>query len=136
MLIKTFRIHWEVLILKGAFIRWWYVSKFSKCQCNYKYISHRTRLFIYCYQSVYTINIKKNSEETSLRVNFQNEGHKNIGIHFCDGTIFLFSGKFLTRYQNCSDLYFPKDEIFVNFASYGTQRLFHHIYISFKHNDL
>ena len=60
---------------------------------------------------------------------------ENVSIRLTPGLTFLFSGKMLTHRQTCNMLCLPKVEPFINFASYGSQKLFNHIRCSFLRNN-
>ena len=53
------------------------------------------------------------------------------------GVSFMFSGKYMTHKQYCNVDAHPRENCFVNFGSYGNERLYRHIRKSFdriKHN--
>ena len=51
----------------------------------------------------------------------------NVSIRLADGGLLIFSGKLLTHHQSSNLLHTINDELFINFLSDGTQRLFTHI---------
>ena len=62
---------------------------------------------------------------------FKLNGYQNIAIKLVYGVTILFSGNFLTHRQYCNRPSLPMDDVFFNFASYGSEKLYRHIRKSF-----
>ena len=86
------------------------------------------------------INVPKQDE--SMKKNkarqytflFKLRNNKNVCFKLRSGITFVYSGKLLTHHQTCNLPCLPKEEIFFNFGSYGTERLYRHIRTSFDRN--
>ena len=76
--------------------------------------------------------ISKGKQEYSFLFDIK-ENH-NISIRLNAGTSFVFPGKLLTHRQSCNLTTQMKEETFINFVSYGTQRLVTYIKQSFMRN--
>ena len=61
----------------------------------------------------------------------------NVSIRLTERILVIFSGKLLTHRQSSNLPYTMKDKLFINFASYGTQRFLTHIKNTFvrKHKN-
>ena len=66
---------------------------------------------------------------------FKVKDKNNISLRLAEGVSFVFSGKLLTHRQSCNFPVNMKGETFINFSSYGTNRLFSHIKKSFERNN-
>ena len=67
---------------------------------------------------------------------FKVQDKHNVSIKLSEGLTFVFSGKLLTHRQSCNKESSIENELFINFASYGTQRLFTHIKNTFMRQKL
>ena len=59
------------------------------------------------------------------------KGH-TVGIKMDPGLTFMFSGRYLMHRQSINDKGNGKENTFVNFTSYGNERLYHHLKSSIK----
>ena len=68
---------------------------------------------------------------------FKVQDKQNVSVILIEDISFVFSGKLLTHPQPCNHRSSTKDELFINFASYGTQHLFNHVKktVMRKHNN-
>ena len=104
-------------------------------------VNGRTNEFHTENDSTYTVIAIPKQEEFSKRKHeysfiFKLKEKHNISIRLTEGTSFLYSGKLLTHRQSCNLPIQMKDEVFINFASYGTQRLFSHIKKTMMRNNI
>jgi len=104
-------------------------------------VNGRTNEFHTENDSTYTVIAIPKQEEFSKRKHeysfiFKFKEKHNISIRLTEGTSFLYSGKLLTHRQSCNLPIQMKDEVFINFASYGTQRLFSHIKKTMMRNNI
>ena len=74
-------------------------------------------------------NDKKRNRE--YRFIFQLKQQVNICMTMKYGLVFMYSGKFLTHRQQCTNPCAPKEELFFNLVSYSNKRLYNHIKKSF-----
>ena len=65
---------------------------------------------------------------------FKLQNKTNMCIKLRSGITFCYSGKLLTHHQTCNMPCSPEVDMFVNFGSYGTQRLYRHMRTSFNRN--
>ena len=68
---------------------------------------------------------------SKYRFVFNLSNEHNVAIQLIAETIFIFSGKLLTHRQPFNVECDPKKELFINFGSYGTKKLFTHLKSSF-----
>ena len=85
------------------------------------------------------ISVPKQSKTTSLanaeyNFLFKFQDRQILGINMLPGVSFIFSGKFMTHKRYCNVDVHPRDNCFVNFGSYGNERLYRHIRKSFTRN--
>ena len=90
-----------------------------------------TRDFYVENNSTYTV-IKIPKQEQPLKVSEYSFIYmlilkENVAIKLTEGLTFCFSGKLLTHRQSRNIPLSTNDELFTDFSSYGTQRLFTHI---------
>ena len=64
---------------------------------------------------------------------FMLEDKHKVSIRLTEAISLIFSGKVITHHQSYNLPHTMKDELFINFASYGTKRLFTHIKNTFIH---
>ena len=60
------------------------------------------------------------------------EKGQTVGIKIDPGLTFMFSGRYLMHRQSMNNKGSGKKNTFFNFASYGNQRLYHHLKSSVK----
>jgi len=75
-------------------------------------------------------NVKKNKARQYTFL-FKLCNKKNICFKLRSGVTFVYSGKLLTHHQTCNLPCSPTEDMFFNFGSYGTERLYRHIRTSF-----
>ena len=106
-------------------------------------INAQTKVFHTENDCTYTvISVPKQSKTTSpanIEYNFlfKIQDRQILGINMLPGVSFMFSGKYMTHKQYCNVDAHPRENCFVNFGSYGNERLYRHIRKSFdriKHN--
>ena len=101
----------------------WYSSVSLSCQTTYLHTEDD------CTYTVITVPKQEDNEHNNPEYNFifHLKKGQTIGLKMDTGLTILFFGKYLTQWQSESENMSTSNDIFINFPSYGNERLYNHL---------